>query len=370
MRPSSQKSSLFKRAILHICKWVGVFHLSSALTGKKLRILCYHGFAGSDEATFRPRLFINRDTFERRMKFLLENGFRVIGLGEALGLLQADALAKKSVVLTIDDGFAGVFAYGVPILERFGFRSTVYVTTYNHLKNTPVFRLVVQYLFWKTERESVDLCDLGLEEGVETKLMTERDREKASEMVTLYGETKLDEPRRQELMKELAKQLGVELDAIVSKRLFSIMTAEELRAAMARGMDVELHTHRHRLPMNAELVAKEIADNRAVLEPLAQRPLKHLCYPSGIWAKEQWPWLAALGVESATTCLPGLNDAKTPKLGLRRCLDGENLSQIEFEAEMYGFASLLRAGREYLRKSSRAGEPGLATAAPGNTTAD
>jgi hypothetical protein len=37
-----------------------------------------------------------------------------------------------------------------------------------------------------------------------------------------------------------------------------------------------------------------------------------------------------------------MNLPDTPLLGLRRFLDSENISQIEFEAELCGFAQFLR----------------------------
>jgi len=346
----NKNGSELKRIILHLCKWSGIFHLSLALTKSKLRILCYHGFAADDEAEFRPRLFITQVTFERRMKFLTARGFRVLGLAEALKMMDANELPPKAVVLTIDDGFAGVFDRGLPVLIRNGFTSTIYVTTYNQLKATPVFRLVVQYLFWKTRASHIDLPSIHPDLEGRLLLASERDRERAINAVTEHGEAKLDEPARQKILERLAEQLAVDLATILERRLFSIMTAAELKKAIANGMTVELHTHRHRLPMDSGLVATEIGDNRAVLEPLVGHTLKHFCYPSGLFDETQWPWLTTLGVESATTCVPGLNDAHTPKLGLRRCLDGENLSQIEFEAEMYGTATLLRSGRELVRR--------------------
>ena len=88
-----------------------------------------------------------------------------------------------------------------------------------------------------------------------------------------------------------------------------------------------------------------------MLEPLLAKTLVHFCYPSGIWAKEQWPWLAETGLRSAVTCDRGLNFGKTPRYGLKRIGDDEGLSQIEFEAEVRGFAEVLRAMKHGFRFS-------------------
>ena len=54
-------------------------------------------------------------------------------------------------------------------------------------------------------------------------------------------------------------------------------------------------------------------------------------------------------METATTCEPGLNSPSTPRLSLHRFLDGEDITQIEFEAEVSGFTELLRSVRNGFR---------------------
>ena len=79
-----------------------------------------------------------------------------------------------------------------------------------------------------------------------------------------------------------------------------------------------------------------------MLEPIARKPLTAPLLSSGIWSSDLWPWLATLGVASATTCDVGFNYRDTPRLGLKRILDAEDVPLIEFEAEMSGYKDLLR----------------------------
>jgi peptidoglycan/xylan/chitin deacetylase (PgdA/CDA1 family) len=111
----------------------------------------------------------------------------------------------------------------------------------------------------------------------------------------------------------------------------------------AQGVDLQLHTHRHRFPgRDPEALADEIEANRASLNRFAAGPFRHLCYPSGEYDRDAFPQLAALGIVSATTTVPGMNGAGTPPLELRRFLDSENCSPIRFEAELSGFLELVR----------------------------
>jgi hypothetical protein len=134
------------------------------------------------------------------------------------------------------------------------------------------------------------------------------------------------------------------------------MSPEQIAKASVSGIDIQLHTHRHRVPADAELLVREIKQNRSVLEPIVGRRLRHLCYPSNVWSKSQWPALAKAGIETATTCDPGMNRKDTVPLALLRFMDGNDIPQIRFEAELSGFGDLWR-GIVRRDRRSKAKEP-------------
>ncbi len=344
-----------KQLLLHVSKWLGLFSVARLLSPPGVRILCYHGFAMDDEASFRPKLFIRPSTFERRLRFLSQKRFGVLDLEEALNRLSAGTLPAGATVITIDDGFYSVLRCALPPLQSLSFPATVYITTYYCLKETPIFRLMVQYIFWKTQELQLDLSGLPVPSGGRVPLKDQEKSQRVMWDLIRFGETQLPEPERVQLAKMIADRLHVDYDKVVEGRYLNLMNESELKQMVSANIDIQLHTHRHHLPEQKAVICQEITDNRAVLEPIARKPLRHLCYPSGIWSKESWPYLAELQVTSATTCEPGLNVPGTPKLGLKRFLDGENISQIEFESELCGFNDFLRAIRSFVgRKRSAA----------------
>ena len=340
-----------KRGFLLACKWLGLFGLARFATRRGLRILCYHGFSFSDESNFRPKLFMRPETFQTRMQFLASHKYPVMSLEQACDGLSKGSLPGDAVAVTIDDGFFSVYQSAWPILRMQSFPVTLYVTSYYVEKQNPIFRLALQYMFWKTKRETLDCKDLGVPLSGGRPLRPEKAKEETLWEFIRFGESQLDEPGRCKLAEELGKRLAVEYSTISKSRGLTLMNAEEIRRAAEEGLDIQLHTHRHNLPDNSDLVQREILDNRRCLEPLAGKKLQHLCYPSGIWSQRHWPWLESLGIVTATTCDPGLNYPQTPRLGLRRFLDGENISQIEFEAELSGFSEILRSVRSFVRPS-------------------
>jgi peptidoglycan/xylan/chitin deacetylase (PgdA/CDA1 family) len=157
------------------------------------------------------------------------------------------------------------------------------------------------------------------------------------------------------LAQTIGERAGVEYTPVVESRIFSLVNEAEIREMALAGIDIQLHTHRHIFPMDKARALGEIRDNRAALEPLVSRPLVHFCYPKGKWSEEQLPWLAEAGVRSAVTCDRGLNERETPKLALRRFGDDEGMSQIEFEAEICGFADMLRNCQRIIMRVAKKG---------------
>jgi peptidoglycan/xylan/chitin deacetylase (PgdA/CDA1 family) len=254
--------------------------------------------------------------------------------------------------VTIDDGFTGVHRHALPLLKRYGIPATLYVTTYYLQRQIPVFNPAVDYVLASSRTRALDLTALGLSGGT-VQVAGQDDRGPASRALVAGADACATEEARSRLLVRTAEALGVDHAEFFASRRFHIVSAEELRALEAAGVDIQLHTHRHCFPDDDALAARELDDNREALRSIVAKPLRHFCYPDGIWSKSHWSVLARKGIDSAVTCEPGLADAGTPRFALPRFLDGENIRHIEFEAEVSGFHELLRRARARLIKLMR-----------------
>jgi peptidoglycan/xylan/chitin deacetylase (PgdA/CDA1 family) len=89
-------------------------------------ILAYHRF----ETNCRSPLCQRVTAFENQMKYLKENGYHVISSMELLSFLEyRRGLPKKSVLITMDDGYRSVYTYAYPILKKYGFTATLFIYT-------------------------------------------------------------------------------------------------------------------------------------------------------------------------------------------------------------------------------------------------
>lgn len=91
---------------------------------RALRILLYHRVADDGDP-----LAVPARRFREQMDYLAAEGFRVVGLLEALELLDSGPVPPRTIALTFDDGFADLRDEALPALARHRFRATVFVAT-------------------------------------------------------------------------------------------------------------------------------------------------------------------------------------------------------------------------------------------------
>ncbi len=86
-------------------------------------ILCYHRFGNHGD-----RLEVTAGQFREQLNYLKAHGYRVIPMVDLLGFLRGEqALPKRAVVLTIDDGHRSFYQVAYPLLKEFGYPATLFV---------------------------------------------------------------------------------------------------------------------------------------------------------------------------------------------------------------------------------------------------
>lgn len=337
-----------RTALLYFLRFLGVFAVARYATRKRLRILCYHGFSLGDEHEVSPLMFMRASTFERRMRILQKRKLPVISLHDAVKRIKKGEINDAEVVITFDDGWMTTLTVGARILESFGYRACVYVTT-DHLHAGPeVFNVALFYMLSRTQQRTLSLRNIHPKIDGNYEISSQPVA-LATTLIEAAEATFPELAQRQQLLRPIAQALSMELHQVLNDGRFSLMTTSDIQEISRRGFDVELHTHSHRLPDSSfEAMAAEIAQNRACLLGALGTVKNHLCYPSGAYTPTHLAWLPELAIQSATTCDPGLNPPSAPPLCLRRHLDSDDATDISFEAEVCGLRDLARSARAKL----------------------
>lgn len=309
---------------------------------RRLMILCYHGVSMGQEHGSYPEMFMQPAVFARRMEILAQSKCRVLDLGEALRLLEQGKLPPRSVALTFDDGWADFRVNAFPVLRKYQFPATVYLTTYYCLFNRPLFRFALAHMMWTLRDKVIDNHEFPWL-PLQLDLRSEANRIQIMGDIDGYArQEELPGKDKDELAAKFAATLGFDYSSFCRERLFQLMTPAEVAEVARAGIDIQLHSHRHRTPLNRERFIDEIELNRKLINEIAGPAERvHFCYPSGAVRDEYIPWLREAGVQSGTTCDNGMASRDTDRFRLPRLLDQYALIEDEFESWLSGLAVFL-----------------------------
>ena len=333
----------FKQATLWSLKTAGVSTLvhNSRWRRQRLLILAYHGISLADEHLWNGSQFISAELLRARLELLRKSRCAVLPLGEAVTRLYANDLPDRAVAITFDDGTSDFHSRAFPLIQESGFPVTLYLTTFYSHYQRPVFDLMCSYLLWKGRTKTLDLKPLT-GQVLKTNLRSNDFREAAlSEIHSFARGQKLSAQEKDAFAVSLAAQLDVDYEALLEQRFMHNLTAAEVGQLAAGGIDVQLHTHRHRTPLDRSLFLREIEDNRKSIQEMTGTTATHFCYPSGVYDLGFLPWLREARVVSGTTCELGFASRSSDRLLLPRLLDNATLSSIEFESWLTGMSAAL-----------------------------
>jgi peptidoglycan/xylan/chitin deacetylase (PgdA/CDA1 family) len=121
--PSScvKKSPTFRSRVKNLL----IFLYQKILLRKPVSILMYHSVSRSDHF-----FTVSPENFVEQMKYLHDHKYAVISFKDVLFLVtHKKPVPKKTVVLTFDDGYADNYTEVFPIIKKYNFPITIFLTT-------------------------------------------------------------------------------------------------------------------------------------------------------------------------------------------------------------------------------------------------
>jgi len=117
---------------------------------RKASILMYHS-VDDNEVVFN----VWPEDFEGQMRYLKKKNYKIIRLKELIKKIKnSERIDKKTVVLTLDDGFKDNYTNAFPLLEKYNFPATIFLPTayigkeMNNSQNIPL-----NIMTWNEARE-------------------------------------------------------------------------------------------------------------------------------------------------------------------------------------------------------------------------
>ena len=318
-----------------------------SLSRRKAPILCYHRVIpeGQRQAILSsPWLLVSQGSFERQMRYLKDH-CHLLSLAAFLQFHKhSEALPKRAVIVTFDDGWEDNYLYAFPILERYQIPATIFLTA---------GFMGTERLFWP---EKVSFCLAKLRgsfhgaTGIPEFFRPYFDRvsrhpDRAIILDELIEEMKrMDPTRRARLISEIERLLPETAGAgSPANRLMNWGQVVEMHKA---GIHFGSHGMTHRLltQLSAEEITEEVRASKTVIEEKLQTEIDMFAYPNGNYNDAIIRILREAGYKLAVTTEPGLNAVGTDPLRLKRkCLDDRTLadhkgrySEAVFEAHLTG----------------------------------
>lgn len=94
-----------------------------------VKVLMYHHIEEAKAAKEKNQTGLNvtPEFFDQHLKYLRENGYAVIGLGQLAAFLETGApIPKKSAMITFDDAYEDNYLDMFPILKKYDFRAIIF----------------------------------------------------------------------------------------------------------------------------------------------------------------------------------------------------------------------------------------------------
>ena len=244
------------------------------LTASAGRVLMYHRFGdGSD-----PRR-LSRDAFEQQLQYLTRH-FRVRRLHDVVQALgEGRPLEPRTVVLTVDDGYADFVEYAYPLLQRYEVPATLFVVTDFLQRNSWLWFDRVHYLLRATALSRLDVRVGGTH--VCCDLSTVAQRERAWSTV---GELcmNMDTSGRAAVAAQLEQALEVYLPAWATAEYRAMTWTQAAR--LDPGL-VELGSHTCTHPVLSRCtqaeIEQEIRASKEAIETRLDRRVRAFAYPHG-----------------------------------------------------------------------------------------
>lgn len=319
--------SLAKKALIES----GAIRIASGLTGKGVAILMYHSVTDDPAAYSETLGGIGHSTsvFQKQME-LIAREFHPISLEEAVLFVEGRRdVARRSVVVTFDDGYADNYHVAMPLLNKIGIPATFYVTVDCVEQEKLPWPSRLRYALFTTKRSAWLDCD-----GQSWPLHETVSRSKAFDRACEYC-SKLAGAEQDEFVASTECQLQ---SALTQGPL--MMSWDEVRATVKQGHVVGSHSmsHPNMAHIKEDALKRELAESKKILERELGIPVVHFSYPCPAlqphWTERTVMASQQSGYQTAVTTNGGLVRRNDNPLQLRRIRPSKEVEGLRANLEL------------------------------------
>lgn len=258
-----------------------ILRVRRSITTPWLTVLTYHRLSQKGHTTVDDGVATPSAAFERQLQMLTES-FDLVGVEDLRRFVRGAQLPRSPLMITFDDGYRDNHDVALPLLTKYGARAVFFVAT-DYVERRRLFWWDrICHVLKTSQRTVLDLryprpmrLLLGPDPEVRARAIAE-----ALRVVKEHFALDLDR-----YLEELGAAADVDISPELERRMVDehLMTWEHVRALRRAGMDVQSHTHTHRVVETLPLpvLIAEMDRSRALLESVLGEPVRAVSYPVG-----------------------------------------------------------------------------------------
>lgn len=140
----------------------------------KIAVLTYHDFTNGEPEN---SMQINKDTFEEEMKYLYDHHYHTLTLEDIECFIEKSCkLPKKSVLITIDDGWKSELEIAAPILKKYHLNATIFYIGENYDGHNENFINLEDIQLIKEEYPNIEIANHSFSLHFEDAYLLEKDQ--------------------------------------------------------------------------------------------------------------------------------------------------------------------------------------------------
>jgi len=297
---------MMKSQLLKVLDFLNLYPLFSQGTADRAAVFMLHEINQPGDTDKR---FFSRERLESFLEYLKSHRYNVISLTEYVDILAKKARFKKTVVFTVDDGYADFYDNAFPVFKVLGYPAAIFLTTDFIDSRLFFWWNQIEFALEATRQNSIDL---GFINSPEMSLNTPDDRTRAASLIT-ESMKKLPNDTKLKLIGDLLRTLDVNIASQPCGK-YQPLSWEQIREMHQCGIEFYPHTRTHPIMtrISREQKKQELAWPKKRLEEQLGQPMDIFCYPNGgpdDIDGETITVLKECGYRAAVTGIPGFDDS-------------------------------------------------------------
>jgi len=312
-----------RQFILILLDFTGVNEIFRSVNSNKAIILWYHGICDDNFKMLKgyDERHIPKSLFRKQLLYLIGKGYQFVTMSELTLLLKEKKKLNKTIALTFDDGFRNVIDNAYPLMKELNAKGCIYLVSNLISEQSLLWTDLIETSVRINKSKKIEFMFKG--EAIQYSLNSKESCESTIKNIKEKLRTIPDHERKDHL-----KQFDIEKFEVkdISEE-FLVAGWDQIKILDKSILEAGSHTRNH--PNCANLVLEEEFESelkgaKADIENKVGYLIDNFCYPAGSYNNKVIDCIKKYGYQSATSIIPGFNDASTSLFELQRIPINEN----------------------------------------------